>query len=66
MEKDLNINKEGKDSEVKEPISEKQNQDNEEKNVEKNDETKEITPEERIKELEVDLVRAEKEIGGAN
>ena len=57
MEKDLNINKEGKDSEVKEPISEKQNQDNEEKNVEKNDETKEITPEERIKELEDKVAR---------
>ena len=31
MEKDLNINKESTDSEVKEPISEEQNQDHEEK-----------------------------------
>ena len=53
MEKDLNINKEGTDTEVKEPVSEKQNQDHEEKN----DETKEITPEERIKELEDKVAR---------
>ena len=57
MEKDLNINKESTDSEVKEPISEEQNQDHEEKNAEKSDETKEITPEERIKELEDKVAR---------
>ena len=57
MEKDLNINKESTDSEVKELISEEQNKDKEEKNVEKNDETKEISPEERVKELEDKVAR---------
>ena len=64
MEKDLNINKKDTDSEVKEPVSEKQNQDHEEKKEpvsekqnQDHDETKEITPEERIKELEDKVAR---------
>ena len=58
MEKDLNIDKEASDSEIKEPTSGEQNQDHEEKNIAKSEETKEITPEEKIKELEDKVVRA--------
>jgi molecular chaperone GrpE len=58
MEKDLNIDKKASDSEIKEPTSGEQNQDHEEKNIAKSEETKEITPEEKIKELEDKLVRA--------
>jgi len=58
MEEDQNINTENQDNEVKEPISEDQNHETKHDNVEKSDEAKEITPEEKIKELEDKLARA--------
>ena len=52
MEKDQNINTENQENEVKEPTSEEQN------TAEKSEEIIEITPEEKIKELEDKITRA--------
>jgi len=58
MEKDQNINTENQDTEVKEPIFDEQNEAIKQKTAEKIEEVKEITPEEKIKELEDKLARA--------
>ena len=58
MEKDQNINTENQDIEVKKPISEEQSNEVKQNNAEKSEEVKEITPEEKIKELEDKLARA--------
>ena len=58
MEKDQNINTENQDTEIKEPVFEEQNKEVKQNNAEKIEEVKEVTPEEKIKELEDKLTRA--------
>jgi len=58
MEKDQNINTENQENEVKEPTSEEQNKEHEQNAAEKSEEIIEITPEEKIKELEDKITRA--------
>ena len=58
MEKDQNINTENQDTEIKEPVFEEQNKEVKQKNAEKIEEVKEVTPEEKIKELEDKLTRS--------
>jgi len=57
MEKDQNIEAESQDTELKEPIVEGKNNEIQQGTSEKLEEIQEITPEERIKELEEKLVR---------
>ena len=57
MEKDQNINPEGQNEEIKETETEKQIQEGREDLTEKKEEIKEITPEEKIKELEDKVAR---------
>ena len=57
MEKDQNINTENQDTETKEAVSEEQNKEVKQSTVEKHEEIKEITPDEKIKELEDKVVR---------
>ena len=56
METDQNINPEGQDGEIKETHTGEQIQEGQEDSVEKKEEIKEITPEEKIKELEDKLL----------
>ena len=58
MEKDQNINPESQNEEVKETETGEQIQEGQEDLVEKKEEIKEITPEEKIKELEDKVARA--------
>ena len=57
MEKDENINIENKDTGIEKPVSEGQNKEFEENSLEKDQEVKQITPEEKIKELEDKITR---------
>ncbi|MDA7443937.1 nucleotide exchange factor GrpE [Candidatus Pelagibacter ubique] len=57
MEKDQNINSENQNEEVKESEAEEQNQVEQEISADKTEEAKEVTPEEKIKELEDKLTR---------
>jgi molecular chaperone GrpE len=57
MEKDQNIDKESQDTEAKTDTVEEQNNKAQQNNSEKNEEIKEITPEEKIKELEDKVIR---------
>jgi len=57
MEKDQNINSENQNEEIKENEAEEQNQVEQEISADKTEEAKEITPEEKIKELEDKLTR---------
>jgi len=57
MEKDQNIDTENQDTETREAVSEEQNKEVKQSTVEKHEEIKEITPEEKIKELEDKVVR---------
>jgi len=57
MEKDENINIENKDTGTEKPVSEGQNKEFEENSLEKDQEVKQITPEEKIKELEDKITR---------
>jgi len=57
MEKDQNINAESQETEEKKPISEEQNKEPEQDTADKGEEVKEITPEERIAELEDKVAR---------
>jgi molecular chaperone GrpE len=57
MEKDQNIEAESQDTELKEPIVEGKSNETQQGTSEKLEEIQEITPEERIKELEEKLVR---------
>ena len=57
MEKDQNINSENQNEEIKENAAEEQNQVEQEISADKIEEAKEITPEEKIKELEDKLTR---------
>ena len=57
MEKDQNINSENQNEEIKENEVEEQNQVEQEISADKTEETKEVTPEEKIKELEDKLTR---------
>jgi molecular chaperone GrpE len=57
MEKDQNIEAESQDTELKEPIVESKSNETQQGTSEKLEEIQEITPEERIKELEEKLVR---------
>ena len=57
MEKDENINTENKDTGIEKPVSEGQNKEFEENSLEKDQEVKQITPEEKIKELEDKITR---------
>ncbi|MDB2693751.1 hypothetical protein N9Y34_05085 [Candidatus Pelagibacter bacterium] len=56
MEKDQNINSENQNEEIKESEAEEQNQVEQEISAGKTDEAKEVTPEEKIKELEDKLM----------
>ena len=58
MEKDQNINSDTQSNEVKEDISEEQNNEVEQKTTQSNEEIKDVTPEEKITELEDKLTRA--------
>ena len=58
MEKDQNINPEGQNEEVEETETEEQILDVQEDSIEKKEEVKEVTPEEKIKELEDKVARA--------
>ena len=58
MEKDQNINSENQNEEIKETESKKQIQEEQGDLLEKNQDVKEITPEEKIKELEDKVARA--------
>jgi len=58
MEKDQNINSENQDEEIKATKSEEQIQEEQVISEEKKEDAKEVTPEERIKELEDKLTRA--------
>src|SRR6056300_1252361 len=57
MEKDQNINSENQNEEIKESEAEEQNQVEQEISADKTEEAKEVTPEEKIKELEDKLTR---------
>jgi molecular chaperone GrpE len=57
MEKDQNINSENQNEEVKESEAEEQNQVEQEISADKTEKAKEVTPEEKIKELEDKLTR---------
>ena len=57
MEKDQNINSENQNEEIKENEAEEQNQAEQEISTDKTEEVKEVTPEEKIKELEDKLTR---------
>ena len=57
MEKDQNINSENQNEEIKENEAEEQNQVEQEISADKTEEAKEVTPEEKIKELEDKLTR---------
>jgi molecular chaperone GrpE len=57
MEKDQNINTENQDTEVKEPADDQQNKELKQDATKKIEEVKEITPEEKIKELEDKIAR---------
>ena len=57
MEKDQNINPEGQNEEVKETETEKQILEVQADSIEKKEEVREVTPEERIKELEDKVAR---------
>ena len=57
MEKDQNINSENQNEEIKESEAEGQNQAEQEIAADKTEEVKEVTPEEKIKELEDKLTR---------
>ena len=57
MKKDQNIEAESQDTELKEPIVEGKNNKKQQGTSEKLEEIQEITPEEKIKELEDKLVR---------
>ena len=57
MEKDQNINSENQNEEIKENEAEEQNQAEQEISADKTEEVKEVTPEEKIKELEDKLTR---------
>ncbi|MDA9076816.1 nucleotide exchange factor GrpE, partial [Candidatus Pelagibacter sp.] len=57
MEKDQNINSESHNEEIKENEVEEQIQVDQETSAEKKEEIKEVTPEEKIKELEDKLTR---------
>ena len=57
MEKDQNIDNNNEDIGAKEPSSEEQNKNSEQKTTEKIEEVKEITPEEQIIELEDKVAR---------
>ena len=57
MEKDQNINSENQNEEIKETESDKQIQEEQGISIEKKEEAKEVTPEEKIKELEDKLTR---------
>ena len=57
MEKDQNINSENQNEEIKENEAEGQNQAEQEISADKTEEVKEVTPEEKIKELEDKLTR---------
>ena len=57
MEKDQNINTENQDIEVKEPADDQQNKELKQDATKKIEEVKEITPEEKIKELEDKIAR---------
>ena len=58
MEKDQNINSESQNEEIKETEAEEQTQVEQEILAERKEEVKEVTPEERIKELEDKVARA--------
>ena len=58
MEKDQNINIENQETELEETASEEQNKEHEQNAAEKSEEIREITPEEKIKELEDKITRA--------
>ena len=58
MEKDQNINSESQNEEIKEPEMGEQIQEGKEDSTEEKEEIKEITPEEKIKELEDKVARA--------
>ena len=57
MNKDQNINTENQDTEVKEPTSKEQDNEINQNSFKKSEEVKEITPEEKIKELEDKVAR---------
>ena len=57
MDEDQNINVENEDTGLEKPVSEEQNKEFDENNEEKSQEAKEITPEEKIKELEDKITR---------
>jgi hypothetical protein len=57
MEKDQNINSESQNEEIKDAEVGKQTQEEQEDSVEKNQEVKEISLEDKIKELEDKVVR---------
>ena len=58
MEKDQNTNSESKNDEIKDNETEERAQEAQKEPIEKNQEVKEITPEEKIKELEDKVARA--------
>jgi len=58
MEKDQNINSENQKEEIKEAKGKEGIQEEQEISIEKKEETKEVTPEEKIKELEDKVARA--------
>ena len=58
MEKDQNINSENQNKEIKGADTKEEIQEEQEDSIEKNQEVKEVTPEEKIKELEDKVARA--------